>query len=77
MVAQFQYDVFISYSQKDRVAAEDLQEALKERGLKVWRDERITDSASSSFVSTINGSLERSAKVIVLGRAVRWRRSGC
>ena len=66
MVAQFQYDVFISYSQKDRVAAEDLQEALKERGLKVWRDERITDSASSSFVSTINGSLERSAKVIVL-----------
>ena len=37
MAAQFDYDVFLSYGPRDRIAATDLQEALEERGLVVWR----------------------------------------
>jgi hypothetical protein len=33
----FPYDIFISYSQKDREAAERLQAAFKEYGLEVCR----------------------------------------
>ena len=38
MKTSFEYDIFISYSQNDRAAAERLQAALEARKLKVLRE---------------------------------------
>ncbi len=65
-MSAFPYDIFISYSQKDRAPAERLQAAFEAHKLKVWRDERLADAAEASFIGTINDALERSAKVVVL-----------
>jgi hypothetical protein len=66
MTSVFPYDIFISYSQKDRAAAERLQAALEACGLEVWRDKRLLDNPDSSYIGEINAALERSAKVLVL-----------
>ncbi len=66
MPGAFPNDIFISYSQKDRAAAEKLQAAFAAHKLKVWRDERLLDNPERDFIGTINEALERSAKVVVL-----------
>jgi hypothetical protein len=66
MTSAFPYDIFISYSQRDRAAAEKLQAALASHDLKIWRDERLLDNPDASFIGEINAALERSAKVLVL-----------
>jgi len=66
MSVVFPYDIFISYSQKDRLEAAKLQAALEARNLKVWRDQRLLDNPEASFIGEINHALERSAKVLVL-----------
>ena len=66
MTSAFPYDIFISYSQRDRAAAERIQAALASHDLKIWRDERLLDNPDSSFIGEINAALERSAKVLVL-----------
>ena len=63
---QFLYDIFISYSQKDREAAERLEAAFEAHNFKVWRDERLLDSPTGDFAGTINDALERSARAVVL-----------
>ncbi len=65
-MSAFPFDIFISYSQKDRLSAETLQAALEAHTLKVWRDERLLDNPEASFIGEINQALERSAKVLVL-----------
>ena len=79
MAAQFEHDVFISYVAKDRTRAEDLQQALEDHGLRVWRDDRLTDARASSTVAIINRAMDRSARVIVLWSAASaasaWVRS--
>ncbi len=66
MKTPFEYDIFISYSQKDRAAAERLQVALEARKLKVWRDKRLTEMPAADFIARIDGALARSARVLVL-----------
>jgi TIR domain len=66
MTQAFEHDIFISYSQKDRKAAERLQAKFEERGLDVWRDERLLDNPERDFITNINTALENSAKVVVL-----------
>jgi hypothetical protein len=66
MSSTFPYDIFISYSQKDREAAEKLQAAFKAHKLTVWRDERLADDPAAGFIGNITSALERSAKVTVL-----------
>ena len=38
-ITHFQYDVFLSHSQKDKAVARDVAERLKKDGLRVWFDE--------------------------------------
>ncbi|MGO9173873.1 MAG: TIR domain-containing protein [Rhodomicrobium sp.] len=66
MKTLFEHDIFISYSQKDREAAERLQAAFEAHKLKVWRDERLLDNPEHGFISNISTALERSAKAVVL-----------
>jgi len=66
MNTHFEHDIFISYSQRDREAAERLQAAFKAHKLEVWRDERLLDNPEQDFIGNINSALERSAKVVVL-----------
>jgi hypothetical protein len=66
MAAQFDYDVFLSYGPRDRVAATDLQEALEESGVVVWRDDRLTDTPGPLATAAVKSALERSARVLVL-----------
>ena len=65
-MTKFPYDIFISYSQKDRTATERLQAAFEAHRLKVWRDERLAENPEKDFIGSINEALERSAKVVVL-----------
>ena len=41
MPAEFQYDVFLSHSAKDKVVVRPLAERLRADGLKVWFDEWV------------------------------------
>jgi TIR domain len=66
MTAPFEYDIFISYSQKNRKEAERLEAEFQKRGLKVWRDPNLIDDPSQSYVATINDKHARSKKVVVL-----------
>ncbi len=70
MKTSFEYDIFISYSQKDRAAAERLQAALEARRLKVWCDRRLAENPAADFIGQIDGALARSRRVLVL-----WSRS--
>src|SRR5215831_10018891 len=61
MNEQFSFDVFLSYSSKDKAVVRRLAERLRQSGLKVWFDEwqirpgdsipaRIEDGLESSYV---------------------------
>lgn len=39
MSARFDYDVFLSYSHKDKAVVRELASRLKQDGLRVWLDE--------------------------------------
>lgn len=66
MVGPHQWDVFISYSQRDRDAAVRLHEALAARGLRVWRDNRLADAPAQNYITQINQAHTDSARVLVL-----------
>ncbi|MGO9487137.1 MAG: TIR domain-containing protein [Rhodomicrobium sp.] len=66
MKPHIQYDIFISYSQRDRVAATRLQAAFEARKLKVWRDERLAGNPAQDAAGGIGTALEHSARVVVL-----------
>jgi hypothetical protein len=40
LVTEFEYDVFLSYSSKDKQTAQTLGKRLRKDGLKVWMDGR-------------------------------------
>jgi TIR domain len=66
MKTSFEYDIFISYSQQDRLAAGRLQAALEARMLKVWRDERHEDAPEASSIAKIDLAHEHSARILIL-----------
>ncbi|MBZ5689854.1 MAG: TIR domain-containing protein [Acidobacteriia bacterium] len=61
----YRWDVFISYSHTDRGVAERVQEALEERGLRVWRDDAQIPPGAS-FAKTIEEALQESAAVAIM-----------
>lgn len=62
-------DVFISYSQRDRTTAEQVERFLTDNGLKVWRDDRLTEAPATSFISQINEAHAAASRVLVLWSA--------
>src|SRR5437016_1769620 len=64
MPAQFQYDVFLSHSAKDKAVVRPLAERLRQDGLKVWFDEWEI-RPGDSIPAKIEEGLERS-RVLVL-----------
>ncbi len=80
---EFEYDVFLSHSSKDKAAVRPVAERLRKDGLRVWFDEWVL-KPGDSIPAKIEAELEHS-RVLVLcrprrsGRTVRhWRpaRSG-
>jgi hypothetical protein len=59
------YDVFISYSLKDRAWARNLFKALQERGISVWYDENEV-RPGDSLLDRIHEGLNKSHGVIFL-----------
>lgn len=60
-------DVFISYSHADTKQAERLEEALRARGLSVWRDNRLhTEAVGKPYEPVIDSALRKATKVLVL-----------
>jgi len=59
MAGSFAYDVFLSYSSKDKLRVRRLAERLKEAGLRVWLDEWIIKPGDDIFLA-IEGGLEAS-----------------
>jgi tetratricopeptide (TPR) repeat protein len=59
-------DVFISYSQKDRDTAEEVERMLKNLGKKVWRDDRLTERPAENFILQINQAHQKAVRVLVL-----------
>jgi hypothetical protein len=72
----FAYDAFISYSQKDRETAEQVEAMLQTLGLRTWRDPKLTEQAHRSFIDEINRAHRSAARVLVLWSrhsvASRW-----
>ena len=64
MAADFQYDVFLSHSPKDKAVVRPLAERLRQDGLRVWFDEWILKPGDSIPAKTDEG-LECS-RVLVL-----------
>ena len=59
------YDAFISYSREDLALAEQIQVALEQHGLRVFRD--VTDiSGGTPWVSALETALATSQAVIFL-----------
>lgn len=60
MADQFNYDVFLSHSNKDKAIVRELAERLRADGLRVWLDEWIlkptASKATPSPASQIDGS---------------------
>ena len=61
---EFQYDVFLSHSSKDKVAVRPLAVRLLNDGVKVWFDEWVL-KPGDSIPAKIEEGLERS-RVLVL-----------
>ncbi len=64
MPDEFQYDVFLSHSAKDKAVVRPLAERLRQDGVKVWFDEWVL-KPGDSIPSKIEEGLERS-RVLVL-----------
>ena len=64
MPDDFQYDVFLSHSAKDKAVVRDVAERLRKDGVKVWFDEWVL-KPGDSIPSKIEEGLERS-RVLVL-----------
>lgn len=64
MPDEFQYDVFLSHSAKDKEVVRDVAERLRKDGVKVWFDEWVL-KPGDSIPSKIEEGLERS-RVLVL-----------
>src|SRR5882672_4496453 len=64
MSAEFQYDVFLSHSAKDKTAVREVAERLRKDGLKVWFDEWVI-KPGDSIPAKIEEGLEHS-RVLVL-----------
>ena len=59
MPAEFQFDVFLSHSSKDKDAVRDIAERLRRDGLKVWFDEweiKLGDSIPSKIEAGLENS---------------------
>ncbi|HMG05762.1 MAG TPA: TIR domain-containing protein, partial [Chthoniobacterales bacterium] len=61
---EFQYDVFLSHSAKDKAVVRDVAERLRKDGVKVWFDEWVL-KPGDSIPNKIEEGLERS-RVLVL-----------
>ena len=48
MPDEFQYDVFLSHSAKDKAVVRPLAERLRQDGLKVWFDEWVLKAGDSA-----------------------------
>jgi hypothetical protein len=64
MPDEFQFDVFLSHSAKDKAVVRPLAERLRKDGVKVWLDEWMI-KPGDSIPSKIEEGLERS-RVLVL-----------
>lgn len=64
MPTDFQYDVFLSHSSKDKAVVRPLAERLRKDGLKVWFDEWVL-KPGDSIPAKIEEGLEHS-RVLVL-----------
>jgi hypothetical protein len=64
MPDDFQYDVFLSHSAKDKDVARDIAERLRKDGVKVWFDEWVL-KPGDSIPAKIEEGLEHS-RVLVL-----------
>ena len=64
MLTEFQYDVFLSHSAKDKAVVRPVAERLRKDGLKVWLDEWVL-KPGDSIPAKIEEGLERS-RVLVL-----------
>ena len=64
MTEQFQFDVFLSHSTKDKAVVRPLAEQLRKDGVKVWFDEWVL-KPGDSIPAKIEEGLERS-RVLVL-----------
>ena len=64
MPDNFNYDVFLSHSAKDKAVVRDVAERLRKDGVKVWFDEWVL-KPGDSIPSKIEEGLERS-RVLVL-----------
>jgi len=47
MPDEFQYDVFLSHSAKDKAVVREIAERLRADGLRVWFDERVLKAGDS------------------------------
>jgi len=73
MAESFQYDVFLSYSHKDKAKVCSLAKRLRNAGLNVWFDEEVV-RPGSNFSAQIEKGLEQS-RVMVLCMSANALRS--
>ena len=64
MEEQFEYDVFLSHSAKDKAVVRPLAERLRQDGLKVWFDERVL-KPGDSIPAKIEEGLEHSRVLVI------------
>ena len=65
MPEQFQYDVFLSYSAKDKAVVRPLAEPLRQDGVKVWFDEWVL-KPGDSIPAKIGEGRERSCVLLCM-----------
>ncbi len=74
MADQFNYDVFLSHSVKDKPIVRELAERLRKDGLKVWLDEWVL-KPGDHVQAKIEEGLEQS-RVLVLCMKPECRKRG-
>jgi len=63
MAEEFQHDVFLSHSAKDKAAVRPLAERLRQDGLKVWFDEWVL-KPGDSIPAKIEAGLEHTRTLV-------------
>ena len=64
MADEFQYDVLLSHSSKDKAVVRDVAERLRKDGLRVWFDEWVI-SPGDSIPAKIEEGLEHSCVLVL------------
>jgi WD40 repeat protein len=68
-IQDFEYDIFLSHNQKDKVRVHELAQRLKDAGIRVWLDDWVIKPGDDIYLAVERGLAESRVQLLCLSQA--------